>query len=252
MATFKLTLEYDGTDFEGWQQQPAGSRTVQGVLRAAFEEIGASATHLMGAGRTDAGVHAEGQVASVAAETGLDAKTLVRALNANLPYDVAVVDACPAPAGFDARRHARAKCYRYLVWNGPARAPLRARRSMRVPGPLDVGAMQAAARHLVGTHDFASFQAAGSTIQGTERTLHRVDVAGLTGGEVRFTVEGSGFLRHMVRNLVGTLLEVGAGRREADALPALLQARDRRRAGPTAAAAGLTLLWVAYPDPLPG
>jgi tRNA pseudouridine38-40 synthase len=199
-----------------------------------------------GAGRTDAGVHAEGQVAAAVLETRLDAETLLRALNAHLPRDLAVVTCATARDGFDPRREATGKLYRYAVWNAPAPSPLRRRRFHHVPGPLDVAAMKDGAAHLVGRHDFASFQAAGSAITETVRTLHRVEVAGQSGTELTFHVEGDGFLRHMVRNLVGTLLEIGAGRRPAGSLPALLAARDRTQAGPTAPARGLTLVRVDY------
>jgi tRNA pseudouridine38-40 synthase len=246
MPTFRLVLEYDGTEFAGWQSQAQGECTVQGTLAAALAEIAGGPVRVAGAGRTDAGVHAEGQVAAVAFETRLDAETLLRALNAHLPRDLAVVACAPAPDGFDPRREATGKLYRYAVWNAPVASPLRRRRFHHVPGPLDVAAMKDGAAHLVGRHDFASFQAAGSAITETVRTLHRVELAGEAGGELTFHVEGDGFLRHMVRNLVGTLLEIGAGRRPAGSLAALLAARDRTQAGPTAPARGLTLVRVDY------
>ncbi len=246
MPTFRLTLEYDGTEFAGWQSQAQGERTVQATLAAALAEIAGAPVRVTGAGRTDAGVHAEGQVAAVALETRLDAETLLRAVNAHLPRDLALVACASARDGFDPRREATGKLYRYGVWNAPVASPLRRRRFHHVQGPLDVAAMKDGAAHLVGRHDFASFQAAGSAVTETVRTLHRVELAGQAGGEVTFLVEGDGFLRHMVRNLVGTLLEVGAGRRPAGSLPELLAARDRSRAGPTAPARGLTLVRVDY------
>jgi tRNA pseudouridine38-40 synthase len=247
VPSFRLTLEYDGTEFEGWQSQAAGRRTVQGALAAALAELaGGGAVRVTGAGRTDAGVHAEGQVAAATLDTRLDAETLLRALNARLPRDVAVVACAAARDGFDPRREARAKLYRYDVWNAPAASPLRRRRFHHVREPLDVAAMKEAAAHLVGRHDFTSFRAAGSPVRDSVRTLARVEVAGAPGAEVRFEVEGDGFLRHMVRNLVGTLLEVGLGRRAPASLPALLEARDRGQVGPTAPARGLTLVRVDY------
>ena len=248
---FQLTLAYDGSDFSGWQAQrgghaqPGGCRTVQGVLEAALAEI-ARPVRVVGAGRTDAGVHAEGQVASVALATRLDAATLQRALNAKLPHDVVVREVALRAPGFHARRDARAKVYRYDVWNGPERSPLRARRALHVREPLDLAALEEAARHLLGTHDFASFQAAGSAVVGTVRTLQRLTLAGVAGHLVSFELQGDGFLRHMVRNAVGTLLEVGRGRRPPGAMPEVLAARDRAAAGPTAAAHGLTLVRVLY------
>ena len=201
---------------------------------------------VVGAGRTDAGVHAEGQVASAWLETRLEPEVLRRALNAKLPRDVAVREAERATEGFHARRDAKGKRYRYQVWNGAAPSPLRARRFHYVRERLALDPMRAAAAPLVGVHDFASFQAAGSNVKTTRRTLERLDVAGAAGGEIRFELTGDGFLRHMVRNLVGTLLEVGRGRRSPDSLPGLLGARDRTLAGPTAPACGLTLVEVIY------
>ncbi len=246
MSSFKLTLEYDGGDFEGWQEQAAGRRTVQGVLRATLAQLAGAPQHLTGAGRTDAGVHAEGQVASVRLATSFDAANLLRALNARLPHDVAVRACAVAAENFDARRDARAKHYRYRVWNGALRSPLRRRRFAHTRVPLDVEAMARAAGALLGRHDFSSFEATGSSRTHSVRTLSRLEISGAAGGEIRFDFEGDGFLRHMVRNIVGTLLEVGAGRRAADSFGALLAARDRSTAGPTTPACGLTLLRVDY------
>lgn len=246
MPTFRLTLEYDGSEFAGWQSQAQGERTVQATLAAALAEIAGEPVRVTGAGRTDAGVHAEGQVAAAVLETRLDAATLLRAVNAHLPRDVAVVGCALARDGFDPRREATGKLYCYAVWNAQVASPLRRRRFHHVPAPLDVAGMKEAAAHLVGRHDFASFQATGSGVTDTVRTLTRVELAGAAGAELAFSFEGDGFLRHMVRNVVGTLLEVGAGRRPPGSLPELLAARDRTRAGPTAPARGLTLVRVDY------
>jgi tRNA pseudouridine38-40 synthase len=246
MPTFRLVLEYDGTDFAGWQSQAEGQRTVQDALAAALAALATGPVRVVGAGRTDAGVHAEGQVAAATLDTRLDAATLLRAANAHLPDDVAVLACEPARDGFDPRREATGKLYRYAVWNAPLASPLRRRRWHHVPAPLDVPAMRAAAAALAGKHDFASFQAAGSGVTATVRTLTRAELAGEGGGELQFFFAGDGFLRHMVRNLVGTVLEVGLGRRPPGSLPALLAARDRTQAGPTAPALGLTLVRVDY------
>lgn len=251
MANYRLLLEYDGTDFAGWQAQ-AGRRTVQGALEAAITRVTGRRAAVMGAGRTDAGVHAEGQVANVQLETRVVPAALARALNAVLPRDVAVVRLARAPGSFHARRDARSKFYRYMIWNGRAPSPLRARRSVWVRAALDLDAMREAAAALVGEHDFASFQASGSSVLTTRRTLTRLELRGRGAGALQLEVEGSGFLRHMVRTLAGTLLEVGRGRRAADSMAELLAARDRRRAGPTAPARGLTLVRVEYGFRPPG
>lgn len=249
MARYRFTLEYDGTEFEGWQRQAPGHRTVQGALEDALARVTGAFAPVAGAGRTDAGVHAEGQVASAELRTRLAPAELWRALNAVLPVDLAVVGLELAAPGFHARRDACAKLYRYRVWNGPSRSPLRERRALRVAGRLDVTAMARAAAPLRGRHDFSSFQAAGSHARSPVRTLFAAEIRGVAGGELEFELLGDGFLRHMVRNVVGTLLEVGRGRRAAETLAGVLAARDRAAAGPTAAAHGLTLMEVRYGIP---
>lgn len=243
--TFRLTLAYDGAGFEGWQVQP-GRRTVQGALEQAIARVAHERVRVTGSGRTDAGVHAEGQVASVRLETALAPERLRRALNGVLDPDVVVRELREAPEDFDACRDALGKLYRYAIWNGPDRDPLRRQRALCLQRPLDLAAVRHAAAQLVGSHDFASFQAAGSSVRSTLRTLRRLDAEGEAGGALEWWFEGSGFLRHMVRNLVGTLLEVGSGRRDPEGMSALLAARDRTRAGPTAPAHALTLVRVHY------
>ncbi len=247
MRTFRLTLEYDGADFEGWQFQPGDHRTVQGTLEQAIARITLERARATGSGRTDSGVHAEAQVASVRLATEMAPERLRRALNGVLPADVVVSELAVAPEGFDARRHARGKLYRYAIWNAPTRRPLRRARSLFLARALDLAAVRRAAEDLVGSHDFASFQAAGSNVKTTTRTLRRLDLTGEAGGALELWFEGSGFLRHMVRNLVGTLVEVGSGRRDPEGMPELLAARDRTLAGKTAPAHALTLVSVSYP-----
>jgi len=246
MPNFRLLLEYDGSEFHGWQAQPAGQRTVQRCLADALADLAGHPVRVTGSGRTDAGVHAVGQVASVELALDLEPRAIRRALNARLPSDLAVLGVERVGAAFDARRDALGKLYRYRVWNGGERSPLRAASSAYVRGRLDLGAMREAAASLVGCRDFASFQAAGSGVVQTRRRLTRLAASGEPGAEIEFEVEGSGFLRHMVRNLVGTLLEVGQGRRPRDSMAALLAARDRSLAGPTAPARGLCLVAVRY------
>ena len=246
MPRYRLVLEYDGAGFEGWQVQP-GARTVQGELARAIERItGEPGPRVVGSGRTDAGVHAEGQVASVDVAGDLTGERLRDALNGVLPPDLAVTEAAPAAPDFDARKHARGKHYRYQIWNARARSPLRAARFAHVRGPLDVATMDLAARAFEGEHDFSALRAAGSSVKSSVRTVTCCRVEGEAGGEIRVHVSGSGFLRHMVRNLAGTLIEVGSGRRPADSMAQLLAGRDRGQAGPTAPAHGLTLVRVDY------
>ena len=244
--SYRLTLEYDGEGFEGWQLQASGRRTLQGALEAAVARVTGQRVRVVAAGRTDAGVHAEGQVASLQLESDLEAGRLRRALNGVLPRDIAVVDAARAPDTFHARRDALSKLYRYRIWNGRDRSPLRERRALCLGRALDLAAMRRAARAFEGTHDFASFQAAGSSVASTERRLLRLEVTGEAGAGVELLFEGDGFLRQMVRILTGTLLAVGSGRWAPEDMPAILAARDRREAGPTAPARGLTLVAVRY------
>jgi len=243
---FRLVLEYDGRDFEGWQAQsgPRSSRTLQAALAAALESITGAPGRIRGAGRTDAGVHAMAQVASVRVVTALEPEALLRALNARLPADLAVQAIARVPAEWDALREARSKLYRYQIWNGPRRSPLRAARWHWVRETLDVAAMVLAARSLEGRHDFAAFQGAGSSVKTTTRTLTALRVEGPPRGEVRIEAEGEGFLRHMVRNLAGTLIEIGRGRWGPERAGEILSSLDRGEAGPTAPAAGLVLVAV--------
>jgi len=221
---------------------------VQGTLEDGIERITGRRLRIVGSGRTDAGVHAEGQVANAQIETELTPEALRRALGGVLPADLAVLSVAVVPEAFNARRDAISKIYRYRVWNGEQASPLRRRRAAWFRPALDLEPIRRAALDLTGEHDFSSFQASGSSVRTTVRTLSKLDVRGETRGEIVLTFQGSGFLRHMVRNLVGTLFEVGTGRRPPDSMPTLLAARDRTRAGPTAPAAGLTLVSVDYGD----
>jgi len=246
VPTYRIVVEYDGRAFAGWEVQANGEPTVQGALVDAIEQVTGRRVGVSGSGRTDSGVHAEAQVASFDLEPGWPAEKLWRALNGVLPRAIGLRSVDLAPDGFDARRDATGKRYRYRIWNGPARSPLRAARFAHVPRPLDVAEMRRAAAALVGEHDFRSFQAAGSNVTTSVRTLTRLEVFGEPGGEIEIVAEGTGFLRHMVRNLAGTLIEVGLGRREPGSMAALLEALDRSEAGPTAPAEGLTLEQVDY------
>ncbi len=241
----RLTLEYDGTRYVGWQVQPNGP-SVQAEVERALEALHKGPRRVTAAGRTDAGVHALGQVVSFAEERPLPLSAYVKGMNALLPEDVAVRAASVEPDGFDARRSALGKRYRYVVENFETRAPLTRLRAWQVFVPLDVAAMREAAAPLVGRHDFAAFQAADCASDHAVRDVRRLDVIGQPGGRIELVVEATAFVKHMVRNFVGTLVEVGLGKREPGSIPALLAAGDRTRAGRTAPAHGLYLEEVFY------
>ncbi len=248
MAVLKLVLTYDGTDFVGWQRQKAG-RSVQAVVEAAIAPLAGRPVSVVGAGRTDAGVHALGQVAHVVLERAVDPAVAQRALNATLPPDVRVRAASEAPSDFHARFGARRKTYRYYIRRAPWVSPFEHRYVWHIANPLDDRAMAEAAARLVGQHDFAAFQSVGSRVETTERTISRLDVTCREDDEGALLVveiEADGFLRQMARTIVGTLVEVGLGRRAPDDVAAVLASRDRARAGPTAPAGGLFLVRVDY------
>jgi tRNA pseudouridine38-40 synthase len=245
MRTLKLTLSYDGTRLVGWQRQAEGE-SVQGVLEDALARFEGGPVTVHGAGRTDAGVHALGQVASVEVAFTHDVATLARALNAQLPEDVRVLSVEEAAEGFHARFSARSKAYRYCIRNGAVATPFERAYVWHVPQPLDVDAMRQAASRLLGRHDFSTFRSIGTEVPDAVRTLHTSDVVGDAGSLLTYEVSGDGFLRHMVRAIVGTLVEVGRGWRAPSQMDALLQARDRARAGATAPPHGLFLVRVDY------
>jgi tRNA pseudouridine38-40 synthase len=244
MRTLKLVLEYDGFDYCGWQVQPAVP-TIQGVLERALDKILGERIRVDGAGRTDAKVHALGQVASFQCLSQIPAGALQRALNSTLPKDVAVREVQETPADFHARFSARGKVYTYRILNRPVRSPLRLRYVWYVPQALDVEAMRLAGAALQGTHDFSAFQGSGSEVHTTERTLTEVSLSH-DGDEVVLQCAADCFLRHMVRNIVGTLVEVGHAARSPADVERILKGRDRRLAGVTAPPQGLYLLEVLY------
>jgi tRNA pseudouridine38-40 synthase len=263
--TLKLTLAYDGTAYAGWQRQ-ANASSVQQVLEDELTAIVGARTQVVGAGRTDAGVHAAGQVVSTAIDHSIACEDLVRALNARLPGDIRVRHAADTFDGFDARHDAVTKTYRYAIWNGVAPSPFLRHVVWHVMQPLDVEAMATAARALIGRHDFSSFQATGGDAKTAVRRLLTSDLreVGLNDEEslgmpslatdppgfearlLRYEVTGTGFLRHMVRSIVGTLVEVGRGRTQASQMAVILDSRDRGQAGMTAPAQGLMLWNVEY------
>lgn len=247
MRNLKLTLQYDGTNYVGWQRQAEGT-SIQALVEDALAPMAGSRVVVHGAGRTDAGVHALGQVATAALETALEPATLARAVNAVLPADVRVLSVEDAPTEFHARFSAVSKAYEYRIINAPIVSPFLVRYTWHVPQPLDVASMRSAARGLIGQHDFAAFQAAGSVVSSTVRVLHSIDWVEGEGhsSPTVIRISGDGFLRHMVRNIVGTLVEVGLRRWPADRVAEILASGDRARAGPTVPAHGLFLIHVEY------
>jgi len=244
--TFRLDLEYEGTAFEGWQRQP-DARTVQATVEEALARIVSAPVGVVGAGRTDAGIHAEAMTASFVAATALAERDLARALDALLPEDVGVLSVREMPEGFHALRDAHWKWYRYDVLRSRFRRVARRRSSWRVGAAIDLEALRAGAAALVGRRDFAAFQNAGSPRRSTVRTL--AGLAWSEHGEVlRLDAVADGFLYGMVRAIVGTLVEVGRGRRRAASLAEVVASRDRTRAGPAAPACGLTLVRVGYAE----
>jgi tRNA pseudouridine38-40 synthase len=240
----KLTIAYDGTDFAGWQVQP-GLPTVQGLVEAALAAVDGTPASVHGAGRTDAGVHALGQVAHVDVAKPLVPGVWARALNAHLQRDVRVMRAEVVERSFHARKAAVNKLYRYRVWTGRFVSPFVRRFVAHSPREHDLEAMRAAAAALVGRHDFEAFTVADRDTMTTERTLRRLDIL-REGDEIVIEAEADGFLRAMVRTLAGTLLAVGDGRMKAEVVAEALVTRRRELAGPTAPAAGLTLVRVDY------
>lgn len=248
MPRLKLTLEYEGTRYVGWQVQ-ANGRSLQAVLEEALGKLlGAESVSVRSAGRTDSGVHATGQVICFDTERTLPMKAYVQGLNGILPPDVAVVSAEEAPEGFDPRRWSRGKRYRYRVNNRRTRSPLLRTTHWEVFTPLDVEAMRRAAVHLVGRHDFSAFRASDCQAKHAVREVRSLRIEGEAGGPIAFVVEGTAFLKHMVRNLVGTLVEVGKGKRPDAWVAEVLASGDRKRAGQTAPPQGLVMEEVFYGD----
>jgi tRNA pseudouridine38-40 synthase len=244
-VNLKLVVAYDGTDFHGWAKQP-GLRTVEGVMEKALAPVLRATPALSVAGRTDAGVHAWGQVVSFEARVDVDAERVRRAVNGVLSPEVVVLSAQRAPEAFDARHSARAREYRYRIDLGPNPDPFTARYVWHRPGTLATSAMRRAARDLVGEHEFASFgrrpQEPGAS---TVRELSRLSIA-RAGDRLDISARANGFLHQMVRSLVGTLVAVGDGKLDPDSMPEVLAARDRSRAGPVAPPHGLALERVSY------
>lgn len=246
---WRIDLEYDGAGFVGWQLQPAG-RSVQGVVEEALERLLGHPARVRAAGRTDTGVHAEQQVAVFDAEVERTERAVLGGLNGLLPEDVACVAAARVPGDFEPRHAPHTKRYRYRWLDRPARSPLRRGRAWHHRQPLDHEAMDRAARLLEGRHDFSAFRAVGCSAAHAVRTVELCRVE-RSGDEVHLVAEGTGFLRHMIRIVAGSLTEVGLGRRPPAWLAEVRDSRDRERAGRTAPAHGLTLERIVYLDAWP-
>ncbi len=244
MTVLKLTVEYDGTSYSGWQLQPRHD-SIQGRIEAALERIFAEPVRVFGSGRTDAGVHARGQVASISIPRPFDPDELQRALNSILPADIVVRDIAPAPDDFDPRRAARSRVYEYRVLNRKIASAFDYRYSWLVRDQLDLAQMNCAARIFVGEHDFAAFRSLGSEVKTTVRRV--VSSEWTRDAEVLlYRVEANSFLRHMVRAMVAAMVDVGRGKLTAENIATILAGRDRQAAPANAPPGGLCLVEVRY------
>ncbi len=248
LRNIKLTIAYDGSDYHGWQLQP-GCVTVQGVLTEALRDLLGPRARICGASRTDAGVSALGQVGLIQIDSPIPTENFAKAITDRLPESMAIVKAEEVPMGFDVIGDVRSKLYRYTIYSGPVRPVLHMRHCWHLPAALDLEAMARAASLLVGKKDFKSFAAAADHREDSVRTIFRCDVTETPaeGGRwIYVDTEGDGFLYNMVRNIVGTLVEVGVGRWQPEKIPEILVARDRTAAGPIASPNGLCLMWIKY------
>jgi tRNA pseudouridine38-40 synthase len=239
VRNLRLEIAYDGSAYAGWQIQ-TNAPTVQAAIEARLAQITQRPCRLRVAGRTDAGVHAAGQIANFLTESAIPLRGLLRGMNALLPPDIGILSVEEVALDFDSRRHNQGKRYRYSIWNQRAPSPALRARTYHLHRPLDVAAMAAAARHLVGSHDFSAFRAADCTCKTTQRTLYRCTVS-QEGALIAIVVEGTAFLKNMVRIIAGTLLAVGQGARGPESIPTLLASRDRTQAGVTLPPHGLCL-----------
>lgn len=248
MRNYKLTLQYDGTDFSGWQVQP-GRRTVQEVVEAAMTSITQETCRLNASGRTDAGVHALGQVANVYLRTRLAVPTLLKGINALLPPDVRLREIHEVPQSFCANKDALTKRYRYVIGDSPRPDPFQRRYAWLTHRPLNESAMHRAAQTLLGRHDFLAFETEGPNRLSSVRTIKDITIQRY-GEYIAIEIEADGFLYNMVRAIVGTLYQIGRGYWQEERMAAILHSRDRTQAGPTAPPQGLFLLSVSYPPEL--
>ena len=244
VRNIKLTIAYDGSEYHGWQIQP-GRKTIQGELVEAIQNLVGCKVRVCGASRTDAGVSALGQVGLVQLDSAIPTENLAKAITDRLPADIVVAEAVEVPQGFDVIGAVKNKLYRYSIFSGQVRPVLQIKHCWHVPSRLDTDAMAEAAEFLVGKKDFKSFASAADKREDTVRMIFRCDVTH-EDDWVYVDVQGDGFLYNMVRNIVGTLVEVGVGRWRPEKIKQILEARERTAAGPIAPAAGLCLMWIKY------
>jgi len=245
LRTIKLVIEYEGTHYLGWQVQPNG-QTIQGVIQDCLKRLTGEPLQLIGSGRTDAGVHALGQVAHFKTESRMDANTFQRALNSLLPKDIVIRRAEEVEAEFHARRSAKSKVYEYRILNRTTPPAIDRQYIWYIPQKLNLDEMKKATHSLVGEHDFSAFRSVGSSARSSVRNILQADWKRGKGGLLRFEIEATGFLKQMVRAIVGTLVEVGRGKISVQDFKRILDSKDRKEAGPTAPAHGLFLNEVKY------
>lgn len=244
MRNIKLTIEYEGSNYHGWQVQP-NVITVQGIIVEAIKKITKEDVNLIGAGRTDSGVHAKGQVANFKTNSKIPEDKFSHAINSQLPFDIAIVKSEEVPIDFHSRYDALAKRYRYIIYNSLIRSPLYRNYAYHIPYKLDFEKMKVAKDYFLGTHDFMTFMSSGSEIEDTVRTIYSISTI-KRDGLIIFQIEGNGFLYNMVRIMAGTLVEVGSGKINKDSISQIIESKDRITAGHTAPAKGLYLEKVFY------
>jgi tRNA pseudouridine38-40 synthase len=245
MRTIKLLIEYDGTNYQGWQVQPE-CPTIQGILEEKLSRLTGERIHLIGSGRTDSGVHALGQVAHFKTQCRMDICTIQRALNSLLPHDIVIQKVEEVDEGFHARKHSKSKVYEYRILNRNLRSAFHRGYVWHIPQKLNLMEMKKATQGLIGEHDFSAFRTVGSPTRTAVRRVIRAEWKRGREGLIRFEIEANGFLKQMVRSIIGTLVEIGKGRMKASDFKKILNSKDRTEAGPTAPAHGLFLKEVKY------
>jgi tRNA pseudouridine38-40 synthase len=245
MRNIKLLIEYDGTNYQGWQVQPKGS-TLQGMIEEKLAHLTGETIHLVGSGRTDAGAHAFNQVAHFKTQSRMDVRSIQRALNSLLPPDIVIQGAEEVEESFHARKQSKSKVYEYRILNRDLRSAFHRGYAWHIPKKLNFKEMKKATRNLIGEHDFSSFRSVGSPTRTAVRRVIRAEWKRGRDGLIRFEIEANGFMKQMVRAMVGTLVDVGKGKISSEEFRQILDSRNRKKAGPTAPAHGLFLKEVKY------